>query len=226
MAGVRDKTKKFSRFVKGLEDKYAPALPEPGAPLLDTFVFYLLFYSNPVTHARRAYKALTDDKTFASWSEVRVATAREITEVLEKSKIKHADFLAPRLLEFLQRLWEVVDELRIEAFPEEIEAAEGAKARKDTAARVRTTIEELPGIPPWGAAYLLAATGLENALPLDPFTEEVLHEQKLFGGTDTKTLPQKKRVLKAILDGVEGLSAVQVHHLLVEYAKREMKRRA
>lgn len=224
MAGVRDKTKKFSRFVKGLEGKYATALPDPDAPLLDAFVFYLLFYSNPVTHARRAYKALTDDKNFASWSEVRVSTAREITDVLEKSKIKHADFLAPRLLEFLQRLWEVVDDTRLEAFHDEIEAAEGAKARKEATAQVKTTIEELPGIPPWGPTYLLAALGLEKTLPLDPFTEEVLHDQKLVG-TDVKTLPQKKRLLKAILDGVDGLSAVQVHHLLVEYAKREMKRR-
>jgi len=226
MAGVRDKAKKFSRFVKGLEAKHKAALPDKSTPLLDAFVFYLLFYSNPVTNARRAHKALTDDKLFTSWSEVRVSTAREITVVLEKSKIKHADFLAPRLLEFLQRLWELVDETRIEAFLDEIAAAaeEGAKAKKEATNRVKATIEELPGIPPWGATYLLAALGLDKALPLDPFTEEVLLEQDFFGA-EVRTLPQKKRVLKALVEGVDGLDTIDVHHLLVEYAKRDMKRR-
>lgn len=226
MAGVRDKAKKFSRFVKGLESKHKSALPDKSTPLLDAFVFYLLFYSNPVTNARRAHKALTDDKQFTSWSEVRVSTAREITEVLEKAKIKHADFLAPRLLEFLQRLWELVDDTRIEAFLDEISTAaeEGAKAKKEATNRVKQTIEELPGIPPWGATYLLAALGLDKALPLDPFTEEVLLEQDFFGA-DVKTLPQKKRVLKALVEGVDGLDTIEVHHLLVEYAKRDLKRR-
>ncbi|MBL4845574.1 MAG: hypothetical protein JKY65_08620 [Planctomycetes bacterium] len=226
MAGVRDKAKKFSRFVKGLEGKHKAALPDTSMPLLDAFVFYLLFYSNPVTHARRAHRALTDDKQFTSWTEVRVSTAREITDVLEKSKIKHADFLAPRLLEFLQRLWEVVDETRLEAFTDEIALAaeEGAKAKKDATARVRATIEELPGIPPWGATYLLAALGLDKTLPLDPFTEEVFMEQDLFGA-EVRTLPQKRRVLKALLESVDGLGTVEVHHLIVEYAKRDLKRR-
>jgi len=226
MAGVRDKAKKFSRFIKGLESKHKSALPDKSTPLLDAFVFYLLFYSNPVTNARRAHKALTDDKQFTSWSEVRVSTAREITEVLEKAKIKHADFLAPRLLEFLQRLWELVDDTRIEAFLDEIAAAaeEGAKAKKEATNRVKQTIEELPGIPPWGATYLLAALGLDKALPLDPFTEEVFIDNDFFGA-DVRTLPQKKRVMKALVEGVDGLDAIEVHHLIVEHAKRDLKRR-
>ena len=37
-------------------------------------------------------------------------------------------------------------------------------------------ISALPGIPPWGATYLLASLGLEKTLPLDPHTDAVLEE--------------------------------------------------
>ena len=78
MAAIREKAKKFQKMVSGLKGKHPQAFLDPELPLLDRFVFYLIFYSNPVTHARRAYKGLTDEKHFTSWNEVRVATTREV----------------------------------------------------------------------------------------------------------------------------------------------------
>lgn len=224
MATIRDKSKKFHKFVKGLSSKYASALPDESQPLLDRFIFYLFFYSNPVTYAKKASKALTDPKEFASWNEVRVSTVREVTNILNECKIKPADFLAPRLLEFLQKVFEEVDDTRLEVLSERIAAAESAKERKEIVEEAKDIVSALPGIPPWGATYLLASLGLEKTLPLDPHTDAVLEEQSLFGPKD-RTVPQKKRVLKALMDGMDDISPVAVHHLLVEYAKRDLKRK-
>lgn len=223
MAAIREKAKKFQKFVKGLKGKYPQAVPDKGKPLLDRFVFYLLFYSNPVTYARKAYRSLTDDKQFASWSEVRVSTVREITEILEEAKVKPADFLAPRLKEFLQKVFEEVDDMALEPLLAELEEAENARGRKEVTERIKKFVAELPGIPPWGVTYLLTGLGLDDSMPWDPHTEAVLESQKAF--PPKSTLVQKKRVAKALVDGLDPLTPLDVHHLLVEYAKRDMKRK-
>lgn len=226
MAAVREKAKKFQRFVKGLKSKYGNALPED-KPLLDRFIFYLLFYSNPVTYAKKAYKSFTDDKAFASWSEVRVSTVREITDILNDAKVKPAEFLAPRLKIFLQRVFEEVDDMALEPLADQIEEAENARQRKEATEAVRKFVEEIVTIPsnelpPWGATYLLTGLGLDTSLPWDPHTEAVLEAQKVFPAK--ATLVQKKRVAKALMDGFD-MSPLEVHHLLVEYAKRDLKRK-
>jgi len=219
VAAIREKAKKFHKFVKGLQEKYPQALPDEQMKLLERFIFYLLFYSNPVTNAHKAFKALTDDKHFASWSEVRVATVRELTNILRDSKVEPAEFLAPRLKELLQNVFEEVDDVALEPLTERIEEAQTAKQKKDAAEKVRKFVTELPGIPPWGPQYLLAGLGLDPQLPLDPHTEAVLEAQKCF--PPKSKLPEKKRVAKALLDGLEPLGPIEVHHLLVEHAKRD-----
>lgn len=227
MAAIREKAKKFQRFVKGLKGKYGNALPEANKPLLDQFVFYLLFYSNPVTYAKKAYKSLTDDKQFASWSEVRVATVREIADLLNEAKVKPAEFLAPRLKLFLQKVFEEVDDMALEPLLAQIEELETARQKKDKTESIRKFIEgvvTLPHneLPPWGAGYLLTGLGLDTALPWDPHTEAVLEAQKVFPAKST--LVQKKRVVKALMDGFD-MHPLEVHHLIVEYAKRDLKRK-
>ncbi len=222
MAAIRDKAKKFQKFLKSLEEKHPQAVPEEGMPLLDRFVFYLMLYSNPVTAARKAYKGFTDDKVFASWSEVRVATVREIADVLYEAKVGPADFLAPRLKEFLQRVFEEVDDTSFEPLRETLNDAENAKERKNAAEKARKWIAELPGIPPWGATYLLTGLGLEVQLPWDPHTEAVMEEQKAW--PPKATLNQKKRTAKALLDGLE-MNPLDAHHLMVEHAKKDLKRK-
>ena len=58
----------------------------------------------------------------------------------------------------------------------------------------------------------------ENTMPWDPHTETVLDQQRSFPAKSTLT--QKKRVAKALLDGLEDLGPIGVHHLLVEHGKR------
>ena len=222
MAVTADKRKKFQKFVKGLQGKHPQALPDQEAPLLDRFIFYLLLYSNPVTYAKKAYKAFKDDKVFASWMEVRVSTVREITDVLEEHKISHAEFLAPRLKQFLQRVFEEVDDTAFEPINQEIEESEDAKQRKQRTEAARKFISELPGIPPWGATYLLTGLGFESQIPWDPHTEAVLEGQKAF--PPKSTLAQKKKAAKALLNDMD-LDLLSVHHLLVEHAKKDLKRK-
>jgi hypothetical protein len=227
MAAIREKAKKFQKFVKGLESKHSPVLPDPKMPLLDRFIFYLLFYSNPVTYAKKAFRAFKDEKRFSGWNEVRVATVREIADILEAHKIGHANFLAPRIKHFLQEVFQEVDDTRLEPLREDIKGEPDAKVRKEMTANAKAFLNELTapplGIPPWAATYLLTGLEFETTMPWDPHTEAVLSQQKAFPAKST--LNQKKRVAKALLDGLEHLGPIGVHHLLVEHSKRDLKRR-
>lgn len=218
MAAIRDKAKKFHKFVKDLGSKYGPALPDKNAPLLERFVFYLLFYSNSTPSARKAIKAFTNDQQFTSWNEVRVATVREITAILEEAKIQHADFLAPRLKKLLQRVFEEADDTAFEPLTRRIEEAE--KGKRQLTEKVRkfiASLEQECEIPAWGPTYLLTGLALDDQIPWDPHTEAVLESQKVFPAK--ATLVQKKRVAKALLDGLD-VGPLEVHHLLIEHAKR------
>jgi len=222
VAAIRDKAKKFHKFVKQLEGKHAQAVPDAKLPLLDRFVFYLLFYASPVTNAKKAYKAFTNDQVFASWNEVRVATVREIYQILVDSRVQPADFLAPRLKQFLQKLFEEADDTALEPLTQRIEEAE--KGKKQEADRVKKFLGELPGIPAWGPTYLATGLGLDAQIPWDPHTEAVLEAQGVF--PQKSTLTQKKRVAKALMDGLpDGIGPLEVHHLLVEHAKKDLKRK-
>ncbi len=218
MAGIRDKAKKFQKFVETLGDKYPQALPEKGGPLLERFLFYLLFYANPAANAKKVIKGFTDDKVFSSWNEVRVATRREITAVLDEHKIEHADFLAPRIKQLLQSLFEEADDTAFEPLAEELETIEKAREKKKRTEEVRNFIRDLPGLPEWGPTYLLTGLGLDDQMPWDPYTEAVLDEQKVFPAK--ANLAQKKKVAKALLDGMKDLGPNEVHHLLIEHGKR------
>ena len=218
MAAIRDKAKKFQKFLQGLKDKHPQALSEPGRPLLEKFVFYLLFYNNPIPNARKAVKSLTNDQLFTSWNEVRVATVRELTEVLEEAKVGPAEFLAPRMKQFLQKVFEEADDTALEPLREKVESAEKAQQKKALLEKLKKFVSELPGIPPWGGTYLLTGLGIDPQLPWDPATESALEEQKVF--PPRSTLVQKKRIAKALLDGLEGMDLLDVHHLLVEHWKQ------
>ena len=218
MSGIRDKAKKFQKFLQGLREKHPQALNEPDRPLLERFVFYLFFYGNPAANARKAVKTLTNDQLFASWNEVRVSTVRELTEVLEEAKVGPAEFLAPRLKQFLQKVFEETDDTALEPLKEKLEQTEKAQQKKALLEKLRKFVSELPGIPPWGSTYLMTGLGIDPQLPWDPATESVLEEQKLF--PPRSTLVQKKRILKALTEGLEGIDLIDAHHLMVEHWKQ------
>ena len=215
MAAVRDK-KKFHKFLLDLKTEFPEVLPDRERPLLEQFVFYLLFYSDSAETARKVIAAFTDHDEFGGWNEVRVATRREICRVLELHGVEHADFLATRLKQLLQKVFEEADDTALEPLLEQIEEAE--KGKRQVAEKVKTFIRELPDMPPWGPTYLLTSMGLESQIPWDNATEEVLEEQKVF--PQKATLAQKKKTAKALLDGLDDLTPIDVHHLLVAHYKR------
>lgn len=220
-AAIRDKAKKFHKFLKGIEERHAAALPEKELPLLARFVFYLMAYGNPVANARKVIKHFTDDRIYGSWNEVRVSTVRELGVILAEHKIEHPEFLAPRLKQLLQKVFEEADDTALEPLMEALANPAGEKQKKQLNDKARNFLRDLPGIPAWGSTYLLTGMGLEKELPWDPYTEAVLAEQKVFPAK--ANLVQKKRVAKALLEGLEGLDPLEVHHLLVEYGKKELK---
>ncbi len=220
-AAIRDKAKKFHKFLKGIEERHTAALPEKELPLLARFVFYLMAYGNPVANARKVIKHFTDDRIYGSWNEVRVSTVRELGVILAEHKIEHPEFLAPRLKQLLQKVFEEADDTALEPLMEALANPAGEKQKKQLNDKARNFLRDLPGIPAWGSTYLLTGMGLEKELPWDPYTEAVLAEQKVFPAK--ANLVQKKRVAKALLEGLEGLDPLEVHHLLVEYGKKELK---
>lgn len=223
MSAIREKAKKFHKFLKSLEGKHAQALPEKGRPLLERFVYAVLAYENPAANAKKVIKALTDEKAYGSWNEVRVSTVRELADILRENKIEDPDGWAPRIKQLLQKVFEEADDTALEPLKEALDAASGDKQKKQLNEKTRNFLKDLPGIPPWGPAYLLTGLGLEKELPWEPYTEAVLDEQKVF--PQKSNLAQKKRVAKALLEGLEDLDALDVHHLLVEYGKKDLKKK-
>ncbi|MBX3470594.1 MAG: hypothetical protein KF878_27315 [Planctomycetes bacterium] len=223
MSAIREKAKKFQKFVKSLEGKHAQSLPEKERPLLERFVYAVLAYDNPSAQAKKVIKALTDEKVYGSWNEVRVSTVRELADVLRDNKIDDADVWAPRLKQMLQKVFEEVDDTALEPLKEALDTASGEKQKKQINDKMRNFLKDLPGVPAWGSAYLLTGLGLERELPWEPYTEAVLTEQKVF--PQKSNLVQKKRVAKALLEGLEDLDALDVHHLLVEYGKKDLKKK-
>lgn len=223
MSAIREKAKKFQKFVKTLEGKHAQALPEREKPLLERFLYSLLSYDNPSAQAKKVIKAFTDEKTYGSWNEVRVSTVRELADVLRENKIDEADSWAPKLKHLMQKVFEEADDTAFEPLKEALDGATGDKQKKQLNDKVRNFLRDLPGLPAWASVYLLTGLGLEKELPWEPYTEAVLAEQKVF--PQKTNLVQKKRIAKALLEGLEGLDPLDVHHLLVEYGKKDLKKK-
>jgi endonuclease-3 len=204
---IREKAKKLDKILKTLERKYSRSvLPDEGASLLERFVFYLLFYANPVTNARKAVKALTDPDVFGDWNEVRVATVREIEDAIAEHRIEHAGFFAPRLKKFLQYVFEELDDVQIE----DVKTLKPEKAKK--------FLGQLDGLPPWASTYLLCALGMESMVPWDPHTERVAGRLRIV--EPQSPLPQRKKVLRAALQSVPEEDPLRLHHLFVEHGKK------
>lgn len=203
---IREKAKKLDKILKTLERKYSRSVLPDGDTLLERFVFYLLFYANPVTNARKAVKALTDPDVFGDWNEVRVATVREIEDAIAEHRIEHASFFAPRLKKFLQYVFEELDDTSLE----QVTTLKPEKAKKFLA--------QLEGLPVWASTYLLCALGMESMVPWDPHTERVAARLRIVD--PSAPLPQKKKVLRAALQGVPGEDSLRLHHLFVEHGKK------
>ena len=90
-----------------------------------------------------------------------------------------------------------------------------------SAAAVAGTVfeDEAPEVARTYAEALLNAASTQG----DDHVEAVLAEQKVF--PQKSNLVQKKRVAKALLEGLEGLDPLDVHHLLVEYGKKDLKKK-
>jgi endonuclease III len=201
---IREKAKKLDAILKALEKSYSKTvLPDEGMSLLERFVFYLLFYTNPVTNARKALKLFTDETVFGDWNEVRVSTQRELEDVLREARIEDAESLAPRLKIFLQSVFEELDDTSLDAISE---------LKPDKAKKFLTSLE---GLTPFQITYLVVMLGLDSQVPWDPHTERVAARLRLFD--PALPLPQKKKLLRAALQDEDPL---RLHHLFVEHGKK------
>ena len=81
--GIREKAKSLGKVLVTLEKRYGQgACLGNDQEILDQFIYYLLFYHNPITNARKVFRQFKDEAQFVDWNEVRVATLREVEDVL------------------------------------------------------------------------------------------------------------------------------------------------
>ncbi len=201
--GIREKTKKLEKILKTLEDRYGKnAAASNEKSLLDQFILYVLAYENSLPAARKAYKAFTDPKNFVDWNEVRVATLREVEDVLTDNRV---DFhTAPVLRELLGRAYDAYNVVDIEGL------------REEKVDRIKQFANDVVrGQWPWAATFLLAAVNNDGQVPFDPHTERVASRLKLFDVHDNLT--KKKKVLKAY---GQSLDPLRLHVLFVEHGKK------
>src|SRR5581483_1536708 len=159
---IREKAKKLDGILKALEKTYSKnVLPDPSMTMLERFVFYLLFYTSPVTNANRALKTFEDETLFGDWNEVRVATQRELEDVLIEARVEQASDLAPRLKIFLQSVFEELDDTSLDPINE----LKPDKAKK--------FLQLLEGLHPYQVTYLAAMLGYDSAVPWDGHTARV-----------------------------------------------------
>jgi endonuclease-3 len=201
---IREKAKKLDAILKTLEKTYSKSvLSDESMTRLERFVFYLMFYSSPVTNARKALKTFEDETLFGDWNEVRVATQREIEDVLKESRIEDAEALAPRLKIFLQSVFEELDDTSLDPIFE---------LKPDKAKKFVTLLEGLTG---WQVTYLQTMLGYDSQVPWDAHTERVATRLRLFD--PGLPLPQRKKLLRAALQDEDPL---RLHHLFIEHGKK------
>lgn len=200
---IREKAKKLDKVLKTLEKFYSRSVLPEGEDPLERLIFCWLFFTNPVTNARKAVKMLLDPDVFGDWNEVRVATQRELENVFKEARIEDAEALAPRIKTFLQNVFEELDDTGLEPLKE----LKGDKAKK--------FLGVLEGVPPWAITYMLVTLGMDSAVPWDPHTERVASRIRLFD--PNAPLPQRKKLLRAALQDDDPL---RLHHLFVEHGKK------
>ena len=205
---IREKAKKLEQTLRTLEKKYSRTVLPEGDTLLEKFVFYLLFYGNHVTNAKKAVKALTDPDVFGDWNEVRVATVRELEDTLTEHRVEQPSVFAARLKKFLQYVFEELDDTALES----VATLKPEKAKKFLA--------QLEGLPPWAPTYLLCALDMESMVPWDPHTERVAQRLRIVD--PAAPLAQRKKVLRAALQSVgePDEDPLRLHHLFVEHGKK------
>ncbi len=200
---IREKAKKLDRVLKALEKFYSRSVLPEGTDPLERLIFCWLFFTNPVTNARKAVKMLEDENVFGDWNEVRVATQRELEDVFKEARIEDAESLAPRIKTFLQNVFEELDDTALEPLKE---------LKPDKAKKFLASLE---GLPSWAITYMLVTLGLDTQVPWDPHTERVGARIRLFD--PNAALPQRKKLLRAALQDDDPL---RLHHLFVEHGKK------
>jgi endonuclease III len=200
---IKEKAKKLDKVLKSLEKFYSRSVLPEGDDSLERLIFYWLFYTNPVTNARKAVKMLEDPDVFGDWNEVRVATQRELEDIFREARIEDAEALAPRIKTFLQNVFEELDDTSIEPLKE---------LKPDKAKRFLAALE---GVPPWAITYMFVTLGLDTAIPWDPHTERVASRIRVID--PNAPLPQRKKLLRAALEDGDPL---RLNHLFVEHGKK------
>jgi len=164
---------------------------DPG--VLDRIIDYVITYADKPAAARRAvrvFSGLDPDEfgltRFIGWDEVRVATVREIREVLDDAGVSvdtHA--LAVTIKELLQATWEAFDCLDLDEAPV-----------NSTIDRYFDVVRYI--IPPSALAYLRYLWRKSRNAPYDVYTDRILIRLGLVEQTDPLSL--KKAQLRKLID--------------------------
>jgi endonuclease-3 len=149
----------IAKLYKHLKKHYTAVTPDPQRPLLEQLV-YACCLENATYHAAdAAYKALTTQ--FFEWNEVRVSTARELSESL--GMLPDAMAAANSVRKILQHVFETTYSFDLESL------------RKLNLGPATQKLEKMDGTTPFIVAYGVQTSLGGHSIPLDRGALETLH---------------------------------------------------
>ncbi len=172
--------KEYSKVLKTYEDGTSQ------------FLFYFLSYFNSPVNAAAVIEVFTSGVEFSDWHEVRVATHREIAEVLQRFKIFDHNTVAAFIQMLLQYFWDYADDTSIENLAE----------YEDLIDSLPLNIRE--------KSYIKTFLKLANTGNIDIHAERIL--ARLGFKFDGLEIP--------LPDEFKKINLLRFHHLLVEHGKR------
>ena len=147
----RKRSAAITKALKTLEGRYGKKPKPPNWNLIDTLIFYILYYDSGVTAARRAFKLLRDD--YVDLNEVRVSSLNEIRSSLKKASASETS--AMQLRSALKQIFLCENDVSLEQVAEL------------TPEQAKRYFSKLDNIPAHTVDYMLLVKWNHPILPID-----------------------------------------------------------
>jgi endonuclease III len=190
----------MSAVARRLADHYGPHIYSTERSSLDSLLFSLLAQSSPVTNARKAMREARE--AFVDWNEVRMATVRDLEDVLAPVRITDPGAAAQKLRSTLRAIADAFYSLQIDTFKDRESAS------------ITKSLTLLTGLPEGAGSYFLTVAGISDEPPLEAVAERVLSR---LGVLKDLTEARQRKVLAELFQGED---AIRFHHLMTEHGKK------
>ncbi len=194
-----NKSRDAAKLLGILEQRYGKKPRPPGWSLVETLLFYVIYYSSGVTAARRAFKAFREE--YVNLNEVRVSTLSEIRATLRMAGA--SDKTAVQLRGMLKQIFaseNVVSLAGLHGVP---------------ADQVKRYLSRLDVLPVHAIDYLLLVKWDYPILPVD---RQVARMASRLGLTGANT--REVRAQKTLMRKVNSNSYYDFYTLFLEHASK------